>query len=37
MDWLKPSLPRDLSTSVRPYALKMKRRKVPVPRTGLNW
>lgn len=37
MDWTRPPLPRDLSTSVRPYALKMKRRLVPVHNTGLTW
>jgi len=37
LDWATPLLPRDLSTSVRPYALKMKRRLVPVFYTGLKW
>jgi len=37
MAWATPILPRDLSTSVRPYALKMKRRLVPVFHTGLDW
>ncbi len=37
MEWLNPLLPRDLSTSVRPYALKLKHRLVPVPKTGLSW
>ena len=35
--WSNPPLPRDLSTSVRPYALKIKRRLVPVHNTGLVW
>ena len=37
MEWTRPPLPRDLSTSVRPRALDMKRVKVSVPKTGLNW